>query len=158
MTPLELQAALARTPARSVQVLSHRLLEARSREECAALYGLTLELWDVLFLRAFRDFEQALGRPQPTPDEATERAEAARLSSQLPPELAALAEHRDELARLIARAQAEYEASPAYTFETWARRIAIALIVALTAYFYWSEEQQKKHIPYAPYLTEPKKK
>jgi hypothetical protein len=155
MTPVELQAALAKTPARSAQVLSHRLLEAKSREACAALYGLPLEAWDVLFLRATQDFERALGRSVATGDES---AAARRLSDSLTPELRELEAHREELKRLIDKAHADYEASPSHTLEVWARRIAIIVIVALTAWFYWREERQKKPIPYAPYLTEPKKK
>src|SRR5262249_33277367 len=154
MTPPELQAALARTPARSAQLLSHRLLEAKSREDCAALYGLPLEAWDILFLRATRDFERALGSRAPHSDDANEAAQAAQLSRALTPELIELSDHRDELRRLIEKAQADWESSPGHTLEIWARRIAIIVIIALTAYFYWREEQQKKPVPYAPYLTE----
>src|SRR5688572_31103042 len=52
MTPLELQQALARTPARPAQALHHRLIDAKTREECAALYGLAVAQWDVPFLRS----------------------------------------------------------------------------------------------------------
>ena len=66
MTPVELQRALALTPFRSAQVLMHRLLDERTREECATLYGLVLSSWDVLFLRSTRDFE-SLGYTQRGP-------------------------------------------------------------------------------------------
>lgn len=145
MTPAQLHAALAKVHARSAAILSHRLLDDRTREQCAALYGLGLEQWDLLFLRAAAAFHAALGKEAPT-DALT-----------LTPELRALAEHRDEVKRLIQKAHHDYQASPAFTFETWARRVAIVVIIALTAYFYWREEQRKKYVPYAPYLTQPKK-
>jgi len=148
MTPLELQQALAKTPARSAQVIAHRVLDAKSREDCAALYGLTPGQWDVLFLRAVHDFERALGRDVPPP--ADEAAEAARVAAALPPALVELSEHREETRRLIDKAHADYEASPSYTLEVWARRIAIIVIIALTAYFYWREEQRKGTVRYEP--------
>jgi hypothetical protein len=160
MAPLELHAALAKTHPRSAQVLAHRLLDDRSREECAALYGLTLDQWDVLFLRSAQDFERALGRSVrdlATPEDGDVLAQAHRLADALNPELRALAEHREELQRLIAQALRDYEASGAYRLETWARTLAIIVIVALTIYFYWRDEQGKKPVPYAPYLTEPRK-
>ena len=131
MTPPELHRALERTPARSAQILSHRLLDGRAREACAALYGLNLGQWDVLFLRAVRDFERALGRAPPDDD-----SEAEHISVGLTPELHALAQHRDEVKRLLERAAAEYEASPRFAVELWARRLAIAAIIGLTLYFY----------------------
>ncbi len=148
MTPLELQQALAKTPARSAQVLAHRLLEAHTREECAALYGLSVDQWDVLFLRAARDFERALGRE--APPAADEPQEAARLAQELSPPLLALSTHRDETRRLMDKAHADYEASPSHAVEVWARRIAIVVIIALTAYFYWREEQRKHEVRWEP--------
>lgn len=131
MTPEELHRALEKMPARSAQVLGHRVLEARSRDECAALYSLKLPQWDVLFARAVQDFERALGRTPPDDDSA-----APRLAEALTPELQLLSQHRDEVKRLMEKAQADYEASPRYTVEVWARRLAIAGIIALTLYFY----------------------
>jgi hypothetical protein len=131
MTPNELHRALADMPARSAQVLGHRVLEARSRDECAALYSLKLPQWDVLFARAVHDFERALGGSPPDDD-----ADAPRLAESLTPELQQLFRHRDEVKRLMEKAQADYEASPRYTVEVWARRLAIVGIIALTLYFY----------------------
>src|SRR5689334_22479853 len=99
MTPAELQAALAKMPARSQQILAHRLLDERSPEQCAALYGLTLPQWDVLFLGAVNDFEEALGLPR---------------SAALPGparELEALQSQRAEVKALISQAHRDYEAS-----------------------------------------------
>lgn len=157
MTPLELQQALAKTPARSAHVLAHRLLEGRSREECAALYGLKPEQWDVLFLRAARDFESALGRDAPpAADEATE---AARLGQTLTPALVELSTHREATRELLDKAQADYEASPSHAVEVWARRIAIIVIIALTAYFYWQEEARKQTVRWEPQRAfDPEKK
>ncbi|MBK7859540.1 MAG: hypothetical protein IPJ65_13170 [Archangiaceae bacterium] len=136
-------------------MLSHRLLDARTREACAGLYGLELQQWDVLFLRSAHDFERALGRSPSTLDEP---GSAAALAASLPPELSALEAHRDQVKALIHQAHLDYEGSPAFSVETWLRRIAIVLILALTAYFYWREEQTKKPVPYAPYLTQPRPK
>ncbi|MBL8956923.1 MAG: hypothetical protein JNK82_39480 [Myxococcaceae bacterium] len=150
MTPLELQQALAKISARSAQVISHRVLDAKTREECAALYGLKPELWDVLFLRAVRDFERALGLPAAAGDEVEQ---AARLAAALTPALVELSTHRDETRRLIEKAHADYEASPSHTLEVWARRIAIVVIIALTAWFYWREQSQKGQVRYEPQRT-----
>jgi hypothetical protein len=145
MTPPELQAALAQMPARSQQIFAHRFLEERTPEQCAALYGLTLAQWDVLFLGAVNDLEAVLGLP-PSPSLPGPSRELESLQAQ-----------RAEVKALIQQAHRDYEASPAYSTETWLRRIAIIVILGLTAFYWWRDRNREKPIPNAPYLTIPKK-
>lgn len=140
MQPEELHRALAKTPPRSAQVLSHRLIDDRSREDCAKLYGLTLAQWDVLFARSVNDFERALGRAPTAPD---------RLGDLLTKELTAVHTHREELKRLADQALRDFEASPSYTIEIWARRIAIVIIVALSIYF-WMRPKEPSQRAWRP--------
>lgn len=65
--------------------------------------------------------------------------------------LAALATHRDGLKRRLADAEAAAARSPARAREVWLRRLAIAVILALTAYFYWRDQ----HAPPPPSLPRP---
>lgn len=165
MTPAELQHTLAKIHARSARVLTHALLDDRSREDCARLYGITPGQWDVLFLRAARDFERALqnappSAPQPHLGELTAapalRDALAARSTPLALALLELREQRDAVKVELARAEATHEASAAYAVEVWLRRIAIVAILALTAYFAWRDEQLKPVVHTMPYSTEPK--
>ncbi len=145
MTPVELADLLLAMPPRSAQVLGNRFLEGRSREDCAALYGLTLESWDALLFRSAREF----GVPHPASiSYEDEVREAAALRSQLESDpshpLNALTQHRDEVRRLLVEAELKAEASPARARETLLRRLAIVAILVLSAYFYW-RQQEKEH-------------
>lgn len=55
--------------------------------------------------------------------------------------LAALWANRDAVQRRLRDAEAEAARSPARAREAWLRRLAILLILALTAWFYWRERQ-----------------
>lgn len=146
--------ALKATPPRSVHILSQRLLENRTAEACAALYGVSLSNWNILFFRAARDFEAAIGSYTLRGEEIDE---ATRLAAQLPPALSALEQHSAEIKKLLLEAQIAFEDSPAFQRQEWLRRIAIFAILALSAFFYWQQKRNEKPLPYAPYLTEPKK-
>jgi hypothetical protein len=151
--------ALTSVHPRSAQVLMARFFWVgdhlgRSPLEFAAHYGISAEAADVLLFRASREFFEALsGRPGPglLPD-ATEAQLAHRFGQAVegavpPPEfndlilcLRGLNAHARELrARLDAAEQAELT-SPEYARETWIRRAAIVVVLALSAWFYWKVE------------------
>lgn len=54
MTPHELQRALAQMPSRAAQTLIFRCIERRTARACAALYGIGLPQWHVLYFEAAR--------------------------------------------------------------------------------------------------------
>jgi len=131
---------------RAAHVLVMRLVDGRSRAECAAAFGIRPEAFDVKLWRAMRAllepdapperFESerlaaaALGRAMDGEDSAEPRvASAAALASELRVQAPALR------AALDAAARAD-EDSPARRREDWLRRAAIVVIIALTAFFY----------------------
>src|SRR5438105_2064349 len=101
MTASELTRVLLAMPARSAQVLRHRFLEGRTREQCAELYAIEPAAFDVLLLRAWRDFE---GKSSPQPF-AEEQRDAAALREGLPQALIELQRQGDEVRRLLAEAE-----------------------------------------------------
>jgi hypothetical protein len=148
-----LQDVLGRCPPRSAEVLARVSHDGWSVVQLATRYGISESAAAVLLLRCARDFRFAAeGRAvpaMPLPD-AEEQALATKLTAALatPAEaspdmrahaedLAALTHHRQELRRRLEAAQAEAERSPARTRELWLRRVAIALILALTAWTWW---------------------
>jgi hypothetical protein len=155
MTPAELTGVLLHMPPRSAQVLGHRFVQGLSREACAELYGVTPEAWDVLLLRATRDFTGQRG-PQPF---ELEQQQAAALRAQVEdnPALAlnALATHREDVKRLLDEAEAQAEASPQRKRESLLRWIAIVTIAVLSAYFYWQQQEREKNQRRAPHPTVP---
>lgn len=84
--------------------------------------------------------------------DATMPATAAAGLSVLPlaQDLAALRANRDAVLQRLRNAEAEAARSPARTREVWLRRLAILLILALTAWFYWRERQAPPPQPPAP--------
>ncbi|GEM_PF-2173372 len=140
MTPAELHAALAQMNPRAAQTLIFACVEGRPVEECAALYGVGLPQWEVLFFEAARGL---LGQTQPLSD-ADRRAQATALASSAPSPLsdalASLAAHADEVQRLRIEAERAAALSPARARETWVRRVAVALIIGVSL-FVWLRER-----------------
>lgn len=107
-----LATALTAAHPRSVQLLRRAFLEPLPRAEFDALYGVSPAAGDALIARALED---------------------AKLNGHE----AALQEHRAELlARLDAAAKA-WAASPDRVRDERLRQLAIVIVLALTAYFYW---------------------
>ena len=140
MTPLELQRALAAMPPRAAQTLVFRCVEGRSAAECAALYGIGLPQWQLLFLDAARSL---VGQSAPLDDQA--RPDLAQRLQRLLDEggsepdplvdrLRGLTEHRDEVRRLTLAAEEAAARSPARQREGWLRRIAVVLIIVASIY------------------------
>lgn len=148
--------ALTLVHPRSAQVLVARFIaqtasgDGRSFAEFTTFYGVPEASAKVLLWRAVREFEAALGglpvgAPLPFEQELRE-ADALHLaleSSAPTPIVAALRALTTNAAALRQRIRdaerAEVE-SPAYARETWLRRIAIVVVLALSAWFYWKDD------------------
>ena len=113
---------LERIPSRAVRALNLRLVEGRSREECAGFFGISPEAFDVMLLRAVDAFlAEAVPSPAPRPpappfseELSAARELAAALASGCPPAGAAQARRFSGLTRLRALAPqllAEMEAA-----------------------------------------------
>lgn len=153
--------ALSRVHPRTLQVLLARFVAAgeagagRAPSAFAAFYGVSDGAAGVLLWRAAREFEAAVdGKTSPAPeDDAVELRDAQHLARALldevtaPPRFTSLAGHLRELTRhaealrqRLADAERAELSSPAYVRETWLRRIAIVIVLALSAWFYWRAE------------------
>ena len=150
----ELFAALSRLPPRSAQILSYRVLEARSAAECARLYGTEEAAIAVHVFRAARLLITAfssrtkrvlLPYDEPALPADEERRRARELADALDGSI-----ERDALSTLLlrvralapeirriaeAKAQAD-AASPAHRRAEWLRRVAIAAFAALALWLY----------------------
>lgn len=152
----ELMTALGRVHPRTTQVLLSRFVapmgerDGRTRAEFASFYGLSESAADVLLWRAAIDFGAALegrSRPPPAPFDHEQR-EAVQLGAALergahhPPlveALGALTTHAGVIRERLAAAERAELTSPAYVRETWLRRIAIVIVLALSAWL-WKDE------------------
>jgi hypothetical protein len=140
-------------PPRSAQTLVFRCVDGQSPEACAALYGIGLPQWQVLFLEAARHLA---GLRQPLPD-AERLALAPRLENALQegdPKLATLTlplsdliRQRDEVRALIAAAELAAAQSPERNRETWLRRVAVVLIIAVSIYVWWRDKDKPPETP-----------
>jgi hypothetical protein len=159
MTAFELQRALSAMPPRAAQTLMFRCLEMQTAEECAALYGIGLPQWNILFLEAAR----ALTGESSLLGDAERRALADELYRQcellltpgapepatLDPRivrLAALVHHREEVRRLIVEAERTAAQSPARRREGWLRRAAVVAIIGVSL-FVWMRDRDKPPEP-----------
>lgn len=144
-TAAELARALRELEPRTGALLRHRLLEGRTSEACAALYGSSPEAFEVHLLRACLALEARLGgAPHETPRDAhEERAWAAQLSLGLQrqaggPGVAAAVRLEQlsgqVLAELAAAEQREAQ-SPRRRRDEWLRRLVVVLLLALTAWY-----------------------
>lgn len=151
--------ALTRVHPRALQVLVARFVartdsgDGRSPEAFAAFYGVPPEAAQVLLWRAAEAFMAARSRadaPGPLPfEEERRRAQALHeaLEGPLPPSSQALGRvvealrglslHAAALRERLAEAERAELSSPEYTRETWLRRVAIVVVLAVSAWFYW---------------------
>lgn len=157
-----LHLALSRAHPRTVQVLLARFVartdqgDGRTFDAFSGFYGVPAGSAKVLLWRAVRELDAILrGQPAPAPlpfELEARAAEAlhAALESPLPPaseELAslivplrALTAHAAELRQRVAAAERAELESPAYARETWLRRLAIVVVLVLSAWFYWKAD------------------
>jgi hypothetical protein len=170
-------AALTRLHPRSLQVLLARFVAqgpsgpGRSPEAFAAFYGVEQPAADVLLWRAASELEASLsGKPPPAPASFPEELAAAQdlaraLAAALPassPRLVTLVDalrslttHADAIRdRLSAAERAELE-SPQYARETWLRRMAIVLVLALSGWFYFKDDLVLRWRQWTTPVTQP---
>jgi hypothetical protein len=153
LTPASLGAVLQTLPPRPAALLRRRLTQGASLEACATFYGVTEEAVSIHVLREAQALTSAVGgsaRPPESPDE--EAAWARQLSAALEREAApvspalvdtvALCRRLQAVGKEVEAALAERErleaASPKRKREELLRRLAVGLLLALAAYFYWT--------------------
>ncbi len=163
MTSNELQRALGQMPSRAAQTLILRCLEGRSIQTCAELYGIGVSQWQILFFDAARALA-ADARPIPDPQRAVlaDRLQRALVSLQhdeagdallrdpviapLAALLQSLVDQREEVQRLLLEAERVAASAPARVRETWLRRLAVVVIIAVSL-FVWLRERNKTPAP-----------
>lgn len=149
--------ALLRTllaaPPRSAAIVKQVALARRPLGSLASQYGVDEVRAKVLVFRA--TVEVMTGRPCTVPD-AREPVELAALFGEgsegtegleAKAFLARLERNAVELTAALAKAQAAYEASPDRKRDERVRYALIALVLALTAFFYWREENKPRPPP-----------
>jgi len=154
--------ALTRVHPRTLQVLVARFVaktderDGRSQSAFGTFYGIPEAAAKVLLWRAVVELEAALAnRPAPGPlhfEEEQRKAETlcAALEAPLPPQSPELGRLVESLTALhgsaavlrerLARAEQAELSSPGYARETWLRRIAIVIVLAVSAWFYWQAD------------------
>ncbi len=152
-TAAELTQALRTIAPRPALVLTYRCLGAHPAADCATHYGIGVEAFDLLLLRSAAPLVERFGVDPKLPDAIEqEQAYATRLRQALEgggshpfaPVLLELTAQKDEVRAQLDAAEAAWQRSPAAARETWLRRIAILVVIALSAYFYWREQEAKK--------------
>jgi hypothetical protein len=156
-TAPELRARLMALSPRSRQILMQRAVDGRSREECAARYAIPPETFDVHLLRALQEFIGRSPSPEPIQVERTqgrELSEAIESGSAPTGELAGLAEafatlstQSPAIVQEFERAERAAEASGKRKRQDLLRWAFIALILALTAYFYFRPKHEPRLEP-----------
>jgi hypothetical protein len=166
-SPEVLAQTLRALPARTSSLLSNRLLQGRSEEVCAAFYGISAEAFGVHLLRSALELAEVLGQRVRAPEGAAEeeawarglaaalQGEGARVGATLEPvvELCRrLREAGPEVVAQLEQAEQEEARSPRRQKEEWLRRLAVLLLVALTAWLYWTRppEEPQRPPPLAP--------
>jgi hypothetical protein len=153
LSPQALGELLRKLPPRPSALLRRRLVRSEPLEACAAFYGITPKAFSTHLLREALALTAASGgqsRAPETPDE--ESAWARQLSAALERETATVSPALADTVSLCRRLQAAgtqvetaWEAaeraeatSPRRKREDLLRRLAVGLLLALAAYFYWT--------------------
>ncbi len=148
---------LSEAPPRSAEIVKRVALRGVSLEEIARSFDVDVERARVIVFRAFldvssggtarlRDEEEALAavalwapHPDPLPPsqgEGTLRQLWQRLEA-----------NREGLEARLLTAATAFAASPDRDRDEWLRRIAIIVVLALTAFFYWREQNKPRPPP-----------
>ena len=152
LSPTALSEALRALPYRQAAFLIVRLTQDRSLEASAAYYGISPGAFSVHLLRATLNLAGTLALPCRPPAEDTEEdlwarglTEALEREVAVPPGLTvpvALCRRLQAVGKEVEAALAERErleaASPKRKREELLRRLAVGLLLALAAYFYWT--------------------
>lgn len=165
LSPAALCGALRSLEPRPAALLSRWLVEERSVDDCATFYGVSREACVLHLLRAAQALTREAGLPARPPVNDEEEATWARmltgvLEGGAAPVAGALVSTVEVCRRLravraevrAARAAAEREEadSPRRHREDWLRRLAIAALLALTAYLYWTRPAEPPARPVYP--------
>jgi len=149
-------AALRELEPRPSAMLIHRLVEGHPLAACATHYGISPQAFSVLLLRAAVPLARRRGLPVREPASADEEAAWARMLSdalerqdaRLPTALGPVVEACRELQALAPQVAAgleaveqEARASPQRRREEWLRRLAVVVLLALTAWLYLSKPE-----------------
>ncbi|MFZ5443437.1 MAG: hypothetical protein ACOZQL_25745 [Myxococcota bacterium] len=139
---------LAHAPPRAAAIVRRAALEGTPPEALARLYDLGPAEAQVLLLRALVDVKS--GGTLQLDDAAEQQALAELFATPRRGEYGvffdALVTHRAALVERLEKAAADFAASPDRARDEWLRRLAIAVVLALTAYF-WHREQNKPRPP-----------
>lgn len=165
LSPPFLIAALRGMEPRPAALLVRRLVEGRPQEACAAFYGVSTEAFAVLLLRASVALALDAGLAVREPSGEAEESAWARMltealsreGARLPTALVPVAEVcrrlravGPEVAAGMDAAAREDAASPHRRREDWLRRLAVAALLALTAYLYLSRPEEPPRRPRPP--------
>lgn len=132
-------------PPRAAAIVRRVAIDGVTLEALAKEFAVTPEQARVLLYRATREV-QGLG-----PATAVEEAEAVVLGRPIVL-LEQLRTWKDELATRLDQAAEDFARSPDRGRDEWLRKLALAVVIALTAYF-WQREQNKPRPPPEPRPT-----
>lgn len=154
-------------PVRSAEIVKRVALAGMDFPQLAALFGVDVPRAQVLAFRAFLDVLSG-GRAR-VPDER-EPVEVEQMVRPLTPARSPLSqgegvrvrqlwdqlsEHRIELELMLERSATAFAASPDRKRDEWLRLAAIALVLALTAFFYYREQNKPRPPPQRRPTTAP---
>lgn len=142
---------LTAAPPRSAEIVKRYTLGKQPLEALATLYAVTPENAQRVVLRALVDVESSGSERIKDTDEP---GIAAAVLLGTPSTDALVVRLRSLIDRLnanaeplraeLTRAAEEFEKSPDRARDDWLRRLAIIVVLALTAYFYWRENNKPK--------------
>ena len=157
---------LTAAPPRSAEIARRVALRGMDFPAIAKLYGVDEPRAHVLVFRALLDV--ATGGTGRVPDgrEAAEVAAMVKGSGTIGEGAEVrrlwdrLAQQRDELTLMLEKSAAEFAASPDRQRDEWLRKLAIVVVLVLTAFFYWREQNKARPPPQkrptvAPQATAP---
>jgi hypothetical protein len=143
---------LQAAPPRSAEIVKRVTLRGLTLDAVAAQFSLTPELGKRLVLRALLDVESGGTLRVPDADEPA-LAEAVLSDTVTPTDPLAtrlhglrtrLRDHAPALEKKLEAAAEAFEKSPDRARDEWLRRLAIVVVLALSAYFYWREQNKPK--------------
>ncbi len=165
LSAAELGAALRALPYRQSAFLVMRMVKCRSLEDSAAFYGISPEAFSVHLLRAGLALTTTAALPCRLPvDDAEEDVWARALAEALEREAAVvppaltdtmalcrrLRALGPEVAATLDAAEHEEENSPKHRREEWLRRLAVLVLLGLTAYLYCHRPEEPPERPVQP--------